>query len=883
VGQAKPPVPTSVRSALVAELHAFLMTDLVASTRAMRADIEALRRSLEDHDEAIARSVAKFGGRVFKHTGDGACAVFADPVDAVRAAVAAQSELTAIDVAVRMALDVGAADRRGDDFFGLSLSHCARLLAVTSGHQILVTLAVEELLRDALPDDVELAPVGPVSLRDFDRPEDLFQVVAPGLHREFPPLGDRVVAAFPTARSNLVGRDDELATIVDLVVPGRVVSLVGPGGAGKTRLALEVLARRHQPLGGGVFVDLAAVEDPRVVAQSIADAVGMQYATSEVTSELVTFLARRSLLLVVDNCEHVLSAAAEVVDAIVDRCRGVAVLTTTREPLHVVGERIVRLGSLATPDAAQLFADRVANAGGGPIDDRQRPVVEDICTRLDGIPLAVELAAAQAAHLPLPTLQSLLAESLEVLQGRSRASARHQTLEQTLAWSYALLSAEEQRMLRHLAAFSSAFSLHGAACVAGRDLVSAARTVGSLVDKSLVVLDPASSYRLLETVRAFGRARLAEADEVDAAFDRLRRGMLEAAPGPWACWLCLPPPEDVSFGIDNVRGVLEWCVACGRPDDARMLVASSLSLWFMIGRAVEAGRWLDQASGPDGPDEIRLAAIVARSWMAISEIDIPKILGIRTLRATVPDDHPAARSLQFLIAWTAIDRGVTTFDRMMGPARVGIDEDGHWLRMCQLLRGITLMVERRHGEAIDELIRVAAAGGADAHYVTPNLAAAEHLAGRHHDVTALRRDLEEVTFPVTSFSDLTLDIVAIADHIGRHEVPLARRHLRSLLDDVERNYTHVPLVAGFGVELAGVIAAVGGQPEVAVTLLAGSRYHRLHLRFEGARALGDHYLDVAAAGLAAEAVATAWALGEQMTVGELVALSHRVADGEPTS
>jgi predicted ATPase/class 3 adenylate cyclase len=878
-------VPSARRygSALVAELHAFLMTDLVASTRAMRADLEALRRSLEAHDEVIARWVTKFGGRVFKHTGDGACVVFGDPGDAVRAAVAAQAELTALDVAVRMALDVGAADQRGDDFFGLSLSHCARLLAVTSGHQILATLAVEELLRDALPAGVELALVGPVSLRDFDRPEDLFQVVVPALPREFPPIGDRVIAAFPTARSNLVGRDDELATIVDLVVPGRVVSLVGPGGAGKTRLALEVLALRHQPLGGGVFVDLVAVEDPRVVAQSIADAVGMQYATSEVTSELVAFLARRSLLLVLDNCEHVLSAAAEAVDAIVDRCPGVAVLTTTREPLHIIGERIVRLGSLAPRDAAQLFAERVAHAGGGTIDERHRPIVDDICARVDGIPLAVELAAAQAAHLPLPSLQSLLAESLQVLQGSARATARHQTLEQTLAWSYALLSPEEQRVLRHLAAFPATFSLHGAACVAGGDLVGVARTVGSLVDKSLVVLDDASSYRLLETVRAFGRARLAEADEVDGAFDQLRCGMLEAAPGPWACWLLLPPPEDVSFGIDNVRGVLEWCAARGRPDDAVVLVASCLSLWFMSGRPVEASRWLDQGGRDDGPEEVRLAVIVARSWMAISAVDIPTIVGIRELLATVPDGHPAARPLQFLRAWTSFERGVTTLDRLMGPARGGADEDGHWSRMCHFLRGITLAVERRYSEAVIELEQATSGGGVDAQYALVNLAMADHLDGRHEAVAAVRRDLERSAVPVAAFSDLHPDMVAITDHIGRHEVALARRHLSALLDVSERNYAHVPLIDGFAVELAAVIAAVGGQPEDAVTLLAGSRHHGLHRRFEAARALGDHYDGVASAELTAEEVAVARARGVEMTVDELVRLTRCIADDEPTA
>ena len=211
----------------------------------------------------VGRSVTECGGRVFKHTGDGVCAVFDDPADAVRAAVAAQRELAVVGVDARMALDVGAADQRGDDYFGLTLSRCAGLLAVTSGRQILVTLAVEELLRDAVPDGVELELVGLVSLRDFDRPDHLFQVVAPGLQQQFPPVADRVVAAFPSARSNLVGRDAELAAIIDLVLPGRVVSLVGAGGAGKTRLALEVLALRHQPLGGGVFVDLAAVEDPR--------------------------------------------------------------------------------------------------------------------------------------------------------------------------------------------------------------------------------------------------------------------------------------------------------------------------------------------------------------------------------------------------------------------------------------------------------------------------------------------------------------------------------------------------------------------------------------------------------------------------------------------
>ena len=869
--------------ALVAELHAFLMTDLVASTRAMRADLEALRRSLEDHDEVIGRSVMKFGGRVFKHTGDGACAVFDDPVDAVRAAAAAQLELAAIDVVVRMALDVGAADRRGDDFFGLTLSRCSRVLAVTSGRQILVTLAVEELLRDALPDDVELTPVGLVSLRDFDRPDDLFQVVAPGLQREFPAIGDRVVAAFPTARSNLVGRTNELAAIVELVAPGRVVSLVGTGGAGKTRLALEVLARRHHRLGGGVFVDLSAVDDPRVVVQSVADAVGMQYATGEVGAELVSYLAVRSLLLVIDNCEHVLNAAAEVVDAIVDGCPSVAVLTTTREPLHVVGERIVRLGALAPADAVALFDDRVTNAGGNPIDDRHRPIVEDICIRLDGIPLAVELAAAQAAHLPLPTLQSLLADSLEVLEGGTRATARHQTLEQTLAWSHALLTAEEQRVLRHLAAFPTAFSLHGAACVAERELVEVARTVGSLVDKSILVLDDASNYRLLETVRAFGRARLAEAGEVDVAFDRLRRGMLQAAPGPWVCWLCLPPSEDPSFGLDNVRGVLEWCAARGQLDDAVMLVASNLSLWFMTGAAVEAVRWLDQGGRDDGPDEIRLAAVVARSWMAISSVDLPTILRVRELRRTVPAGHPAARSLQFLVAWSTCDQGVSTFDRVMGPVWEGPDEDGHWLRMCSLLRGITLMLERRYGEASDELERAASGRGADAHQARGLLAFAVHLDGRHDAVAELRRDLERSTSPVASFSDLNFAIVAIVDHLGRHEVPLARRHLGAILDVSDRDYAHVPLIAGFAVEMAAAVTAVAGQPADAVTLHAGSRHHGLHRRYEGACALGDHYVVAAVAELTAEQVAAAAARGAQMTVGELVGLARRIAADEPTS
>src|SRR3954451_11202827 len=415
-----------------------LFTDIEGSSRAWEEHPAQMRSALVRHDELVRAAVVRNGGHVFKTVGDAFCVVFADAADAARAAVDVQRCLaterwpTAALIRVRIALHSGACDERDGDYFGPTVNRVARLLALAHGGQTVVSGVAAALLSDRLDRGVTLRDLGDHALKDLERSERIWQVVADGLEVTFPPLrsleGARERHNLPEQVTTFVGRASELEQIGLLLQRAKVVTLVGPGGAGKTRLALEIAARQIGTRADGVWLaELAAVLDARNVARAIAAAVGVREQPSEAPIATVTEALRaRDLLLVVDNCEHVVEAAAEAVDAIGRSCRRVIVLATSREPLAVAGEHVVRVAPMPLPapgerdpeqvagqDAVKLFVDRVRlHDATFEVNRSSAPAVARICRRLDGIPLALELAAARARALTVGELDDRLGERL---------------------------------------------------------------------------------------------------------------------------------------------------------------------------------------------------------------------------------------------------------------------------------------------------------------------------------------------------------------------------------------------------------------------------------------------------------------------------------------
>ena len=524
----------------------FLFTDLESSTRLWEEQPEAMRAALARHDEILVEAVEAGNGRVVKSTGDGLHAVFVTADGAVAAAVGAQLALTAEGwgsigpFRVRMGLHTGTAELRGGDYFGSSLNRTARIMAVGHGGQILCSQATGDLARDRLSQGTALADLGEHRLRDLSRPERLFQVQAPGLQSEFGPLAslDAFPGNLPLQVSSFIGRDREIARVAAALGEARVVTLTGVGGVGKTRLALQVAAEVLPRFRDGAWLsELQMVRDAAGIVDAVAGVFRVTARPGSTLQEsLISFLADQQLLLVLDNCEHLLDGAATLVENLERACPDVCVMATSREPLAIDGERVLGVRSLASApldatfddisnaDAVRLFVER-ANAvkDDFSLTSANASDVAQICDRLDGVPLAIELAAARVTAMNPRELAHRLDRRFELLAGgRRRAIERHQTLRATIDWSYDLLSEAQQRLLARLAVFAGGCTLEAAETVCAGDPIAGDEVlelVAGLVDRSLVVADdagPDTRYRLLETIRQYAEERLAETGETDA-------------------------------------------------------------------------------------------------------------------------------------------------------------------------------------------------------------------------------------------------------------------------------------------------------------------------------------------------------------------------------
>jgi predicted ATPase/class 3 adenylate cyclase len=627
----------------------FLFTDVEHSTALWDRDPEAMAEALRLHDTIVRESIEDHAGQVFGRPGDGFCAVFDRAGDAVAATIDLQRRLGAATqtgpdrLRVKAAVHTGDAERREGSYFGPSVSRVARLRDAAHGGQTLVSATTRELLLDALPDDADLRDIGTWLFEGFSRSERVYQVEHPDLADEFPPLrsGRAQTSAIPRNSTSFVGRQNDSEATVAALAANPLVTLTGEGGVGKTRLALEIAQRadlRDYP-DGIWFCDLSSLDDPEGLAETVAAALGLATpAGTMVGAELVAHLQRARLLLVIDNCEQLLAAVSGLIEDIVASGSDAKILATSRAPLRVRGEQIIDLEPLALPmadgsDAAEapavrLLVDR-ARAAGAPVtvDD---PRLVEIAELLDGVPLAIELAAPRLASMSPAALAARLDRRFELLTGPPTVPERQRTLRATLDWSFNLLSADAQRLFAALSVFRGGWTLDTAELItvaARLDPDAVAPLMAELAEQSMVRVElrpqGTARYRLLETMRVYASEHLAQSGHQAAVAERHAHHFLELAEraarhrrGPLeSAWV-----HELAVEFDNLRAAYRWSIESGRALVGLRLVAA-LAEDVIMRERLEVGRWAERlAALPEAADEpLRAVALALAGNTAMVE------------------------------------------------------------------------------------------------------------------------------------------------------------------------------------------------------------------------------------------------------------------------
>lgn len=568
----------------------FLFTDIEGSTRRWESDPDAMRAALTVHDDVLAAAIESNDGRLFKHTGDGVVAAFASAQGAVLAAVHAQLRL---DLPVRMGLATGEAHADGNDYFGPPLNRAARVMSAGHGGQILVASSTADLL-----DGIELIDLGARRLRDLSEDLQIFQVTAEGLGAEFPPLRtiDAVPGNLPAPPTSFIGRDAHVLEVVALVEQRRLVTLTGVGGVGKTRLSIQVAAQLTPQFADGVWlVELAPVGDPAAVPDTVATALGVTpLAGMSVIDSLALALSGRRLLIVFDNCEHVIDAAAAVVESILASAAAVTIVTSSREPLGISGEHAWPVPPLdvdtgVSSPAVSLFAERATAATPEfSLDDPSTiEAVTEICRRLDGIALAIELAAARMVSMSAEEVRDRLGDRFRLLSSGRRSVERHQTLWQAVSWSYDLLTDEERNVLEACSVFADGFDLEAISVAYGSDdEFLMLDLVEGLVRKSLLIAKTHSGrtrYLALETIRQFGEERLVASGRMREIRGRHARFYGDRVAWHWDQW---DGPNQraeldwVETEFSNLRTAFRWDLEEGDLASATTIAAhTAIMIW----------------------------------------------------------------------------------------------------------------------------------------------------------------------------------------------------------------------------------------------------------------------------------------------------------------
>ncbi len=652
-------------------LSTFLFTDIEGSTRLWEEHAGPMGGALAQHDRLLRAAIENAGGTLIKTTGDGMLAIFGDPCGAVDAALAGQRALRDApwgetgQLRVRMALHAGVAEARDGDYFGPALNRVARILAIGHGGQVICSAVAAVLARDRLASSIGLVDLGSHRLRDIDRPEQVFQVVVDDLPRAFPPL-----RSLSTHRSNLpvqltsfVGREREVDEVASLIGRHRLVTLIGTGGTGKTRLMLEAAGHLLDRYPDGVWLaELASLGDPSQIPSEVARALGAPEVPGiPAITTITAFVAEKELLLLLDNAEHLVDGTARLAKRLLGGASGLRILTTSREALAVTGEAVLQLQSLSCPAAAgrsggfadpgfdladassteavRLFVERAAAVDPSFVLSQANVAsVVEICRRLDGIPLAIELAAARVSAMSPDDIARRLGDRFRLLAGgRRTAVPRQQTLHALIDWSWDLLTEEDRRLLRRLSVFTGGWDVPMAARIVGdgpdeMDTLDLVDGLTRLVDRSLVIVDRGATtrYRMLETIRQYAREQLIAAGEAATVSDRhlavfadLAIGAERPLRGPaMVDWL-----DRLDAELDNLGAALEWALEAA-PWAAVQMATALLGYWAVrvmsqdndarIEAAVTIAR--DRVADPAGVDPAdqaltaRLLGEAARLW-----------------------------------------------------------------------------------------------------------------------------------------------------------------------------------------------------------------------------------------------------------------------------
>jgi predicted ATPase/class 3 adenylate cyclase/tetratricopeptide (TPR) repeat protein len=652
----------------------FLFSDIEGSTQLWEHQPNWMEGAFARQEAIMRSAMVRHGGYVYKMIGDAFQVAFSTAREAVNAAIEAQRDLQAENwggsepIQLRMALHTAVVEEREDDYVGPQLNRVARLLGVGYGGQVLMTRAVHDLVIDDLPPEVTLIDLGEHRLKDLIRSEEVFQISAPGMSNHFPPLKSlsNLPNNLPLPVTSFVGREKEISEVKRLLTASRLVTLTGPGGTGKTRLALQVANELLEDYPDGVwFVELAPLADPALIPATTVGALRINTAPGLPRQQaLFEYLRSRKLLIIFDNCEHLVESAAEFIEELLRDCSGLQVMATSREILGVPGEVNFRCPSLSVPDlhklpasidactseAMKLFVERATSA-----DPTFQPspqnirLIAQISARLDGIPLAIELAAARMRMLSIEGIASRLDDTFRLLTGGSRtALPRQQTLRASIDWSYTLLSPQERCLFLRLSVFSGGFSLDAVENICADPTIQSSQTepvlsedlvlleqeeifdlLTQLVDKSLVQVTSDTEYepryRLLETIRAYARERLFESGK--ARFVRNRHlayyMLLAEESQPYirgkdqARWLDL-----LEIELDNMRNAMEWALS-GQTAAGLRLASALRWFWHIRGYAQEGVEWIERLLAVE---KTAVQSIVDQDERAKRENDVNRLL-----------------------------------------------------------------------------------------------------------------------------------------------------------------------------------------------------------------------------------------------------------------
>jgi predicted ATPase/class 3 adenylate cyclase len=911
----------------------FLFTDVEGSTSLWESMPQAMSEALSRHDEILRTAIEAHNGHVFKTVGDAFHATFSAAPDALRAALEAQRALLHESwdltgpLRVRMALHTGTAEVRDGDYFGPSLNRVARLLSAGHGGQILLSLATQELVRDRLPEESGLRDLGERRLKDLSRPEHVFQITASRLRSEFPPLKTLDIRRnnLPAQPTPLIGRERELKEVLALLRSShvRLLTFTGPGGTGKTRLGLQAAAELTDEFEDGVFfVALAAIADPTLVAPAIMRTLGLTESGNRPAEELLeSYLRDKQVLLVLDNCEQVLESVP-LLDALLSAAPGLKILATSRTALRLYGEHEFPVPPLSLPDTAslppvesltryeavRLFVDRArAIRPDFSLTEENAPAVIEICSRLDGLPLAIELAAARIKLLPPQAMLSRLDNRLKLLTGGARnLPERQRTLRNAIAWSYEMLDEGEETLFARLAVFSGGSTLEAieAVCDPRGDLpVDALEGVSSLLDKSLLRQEEGQGAEprlmMLETIREFALEKFEESDDTEvirrahaeyflALAEQAEVGLLGSEQESWL--------ERLDPEHDNMRVALAWTIKRRNTELGLRLAGALRPFWYARGYFGEGRRWLEEAlakAEERASVAVRLKALESLSWLADLQGDLERAEVVAeeglALSAEAGIGGSVAASLRGILADVAETRGdYERAERLYEDSLELYREAGDRRGIAWILGGLgNLSNDRSDYGRAKELYEEGLAlsrelGGAEPYGLFLNsLGHVYLLDGDHERAMALTEEAVALLRRQGRRGGLeyALDNLGWAALLrGDHELSEAL-HEESLMLCRELGDR---LIASESLEGLACSAGVRGEAKRAARLFGAAEALREMVGYQQVPregALREPYLKAAHASIEESAWEEAWQLGREMTFEDAVYYAVKHNDG----